>query len=114
MCVCVCVSCFGCRLAEDNGLGRSLFERFADKCEREGVKKDGSGCFIQLKKQYRMVILSTPHVSNDCSLVRMLLQFRGVHVPAKNMASVALISGNVYGVNVNDVRAVSEDGFEVI
>ena len=49
---------FGCRLAEDNGLGRSLFERYADKCEKEKVKKDGSGCFIQLKEQYRMVCVS--------------------------------------------------------
>ena len=60
MCVYIVFVQYVNRLAEDNGLGRSLFERYADMCERKGVKKDGSGCFIQLKEQYRMVCVCVP------------------------------------------------------
>jgi superfamily I DNA and/or RNA helicase/exoribonuclease R len=42
------------RSAKDNGLGRSLFEKYAYKWESMGNNSDREGCFICLKEQYRM------------------------------------------------------------
>ena len=50
-----------CRSAEENGLGRSLFERYADICKKRGIDSDDAGCFICLKVQYRMVWLHEVH-----------------------------------------------------